>query len=210
MCLNDIGLRTYFVGQISLLLVFPTTKNSAKLKQQYYFHAEFLEEVRQPKFFFTIFSLQFFPQDPERRSQLWRMTASRRLVHIESSTAGFTNMVLDIDGGRLPSKGGLVSLVLQRESSARIQSQAWRFTEVSAYDTIPRNCCCCFLFFFWHSQEYVCTCHHQKQENLASVSHFVLVDLSVMSFLRHHSRMVDCYWTIPATCVFRVNLAMKP
>lgn len=65
------------------------------------------------------------------------MAASRRLVHIESSTAGSTNMVLDIEGGRLPSKGGLVTLVLQRESSARLQSQAWRFTEVRMYPYYP-------------------------------------------------------------------------
>ena len=50
-------------------------------------------------------------------------------MHIESST-GSTNMVLDIEGGRLPSKGGFVGLVIQRESSSRLQSQAWRFTEV--------------------------------------------------------------------------------
>lgn len=46
-------------------------------------------------------------------------------------------MVLDIEGGRLPSKGGLVTLVLQRESSARLQSQAWRFTEVHMYPYYP-------------------------------------------------------------------------
>ena len=57
------------------------------------------------------------------------MAASRRLVHIASSS-GSTNMVLDIEGGRLPTKGRFVSLVLQRESSSRLQSQAWRFTEV--------------------------------------------------------------------------------
>ncbi len=31
----------------------------------------------------------------------------------------------------------------------------------------------------------------------------------MMSFVHHCFRMVDCYWTIPAICVFRVNLVMK-
>ena len=65
------------------------------------------------------------------------MTASRRLVHIESSSAASTDMVLDIEGGRLPTRGGLVPLVLQRESSVRLQSQAWRFTAVCAMLMLP-------------------------------------------------------------------------
>ena len=108
-----------------IIFVKPKRHNFYQAFQQHYIN--FMLKVH------TYYTLQYlsFCQDPEKRSQLWRMAASRRLVHIESSTTGSTNMVLDIEGGRLPSKGGLVSLVLQRESSARIQSQAWRFTEVS-------------------------------------------------------------------------------
>ena len=75
-------------------------------------------------------------QDVEKRTQLWRMSASRQLVHIASSSSnagagGSVNLVLDIAGGRLPATGHFEPLVLRKSSTLRAQSQTWKFSEVS-------------------------------------------------------------------------------
>ena len=71
-------------------------------------------------------------QDPERRSQLWRMTASRQLVHIASSEYCGSSMVLDIAGDQLPGTDvGPLPLAIRKMSSSREKTQSWRFAEVS-------------------------------------------------------------------------------
>ena len=75
------------------------------------------------------FLIALFTQNAEDRSQLWRMTQSRQLVHISSSSQNGTKMVLDIAGGRLPTRGNFVPLILQKSSSSRSETQTWRFTD---------------------------------------------------------------------------------
>ena len=71
------------------------------------------------------------PQDPERRSQLWRMTPSRQLVHIASSDYCGYSMVLDIAGNQLPSTDvGPLPLAIRKMSASREKTQSWRFAEV--------------------------------------------------------------------------------
>ena len=70
-----------------------------------------------------------FSQDPERRSQLWRMTSSRQLVHISSSASSEKDMVLSL-AGRLPPPGQFTPLLVEKRRQSREDKQTWRFTEV--------------------------------------------------------------------------------
>ena len=74
-----------------------------------------------------------FKQNPDRRSQLWRMTAEGQLVHIASSEASSGNMVLDIAGSVLPGwrVHTTVPLVVRKHSSSRTNLQTWKFSDVS-------------------------------------------------------------------------------
>ena len=75
------------------------------------------------------------PQDPNRRSQLWRMTSSRQLVHISSSSSSSSSpssereMVLGV-AGRLPPPGQFTPLLVERRRESREDRQTWRFTAV--------------------------------------------------------------------------------
>ena len=72
-----------------------------------------------------------YSQNSDRRSQLWRMTAEGQLVHIASTEAKGVNMVLDLDGNKLPAKGQTVPLVVRKHSSSRTNFQTWKFSDVS-------------------------------------------------------------------------------
>ena len=92
----------------------------------------------------TVTCISFPSQEPERRSQLWRMTPAHQLVHVASSSssiAGGNSMVLDI-AGRLPAKGQFVPLVIQATSSLREETQTWRFSDVRQ-PAVGRPMCVC-------------------------------------------------------------------
>ena len=77
-------------------------------------------------------SLYFIQQNPDRRTQLWRMTAEGQLVHIASSETSGVTMVLDVAGSRLPgAREHTVPLVVRRHSSSRSNLQTWKFSDVS-------------------------------------------------------------------------------
>ena len=85
------------------------------------------------------------PQDPNRRSQLWRMTSSRQLVHISSSSSSSSSsereMVLGV-AGRLPPPGQFTPLLVERRRESREDRQTWRFTAVRGSCVLVCVCGC--------------------------------------------------------------------
>ena len=125
------------------------------------------------------------PQDPNRRSQLWRMTSSRQLVHISSSSSSSEReMVLGV-AGRLPPPGQFTPLLVERRRESREDRQTWRFTAVRGSCVWVCACACacvgvCECLLFWWCEVCLCVCL------------FV-------------SRMGGCYWIRPNTSVSRAQ-----
>ena len=88
---------------------------------------------------FTRVCLQLFisPQEPHKRSQLWRLTGEGLLRHEGSSppsvkpSSANAGLVLDIDSLAPPTCGKYVRLVLSKHNLRRMHSQTWSFTEVN-------------------------------------------------------------------------------
>ena len=74
-------------------------------------------------------------KDTDCRSQLWRMTSSRQLVHIASSAQYERDMVLSL-AGRLPPRGQFTPLMVEKKKESREDKQTWRFTEVQTKPTL--------------------------------------------------------------------------
>ena len=75
-------------------------------------------------------------QDPERRSQLWRMTAEGHLVHIATSS-GSTNYVLDLVEPFVKAQSHNIRntpLQIERMNAKKAESQTWEFTQVRKRD----------------------------------------------------------------------------
>ena len=77
------------------------------------------------------------PQEPHKRSQLWRLTGKGLLSHEGSSppsvkpSSANAGLVLDIDSLAPPTCGKYVRLVLSKPNPRRMHSQTWSFTEVN-------------------------------------------------------------------------------
>lgn len=77
------------------------------------------------------------PQEPHKRSQLWRLTGGGLLRHEGSSpptvkpSSANAGLVLDIDSLAPPTCGKYVRLVLSKPNPRRMHSQTWSFTEVN-------------------------------------------------------------------------------
>ena len=91
---------------------------------------------------FTRVCLQLFisPQEPHKRSQLWRLTGEGLLRHEGSSplsgkpSSANAGLVLDIDSLAPPTCGKYVRLVLSKPNPRRMHSQTWSFTEVNKFN----------------------------------------------------------------------------